>query len=336
MLKIGPYRLPNRLMLAPMAGVSDLPFRRLCKHLGAGYAVAEMQSAQPGLRRSRKSRQRADRTNESSPLAVQLLGTDPVMMAEAAGYNIEQGAQIIDINMGCPAKKVCSTWAGSALMRNEPLALEIAEAVVKAALPHGVPVTLKMRTGWSASTKNALSLAQRFEDIGIQMLTIHGRTRDQAFRGAAEYETIAEIKARVKIPVVANGDIDSPHKAAKVLAATGADALMIGRAARGQPWLFRTLEQYLSGKMPEPLRVAEVRHWLLRHLDDHYAFYGDLVGARSARKHIGWYLQRLPGDIGQRRGLRQAINGMETPGEQVAALNGYFDGLEGLVVGAGN
>jgi tRNA-dihydrouridine synthase B len=324
MFCIGPYSLKNQLLLAPMAGVTDRPFRSLCKRLGAGYAVGEMQSAKPELRNTLKSSRRADHQGESGPIAVQILGTEPLMMAEAAGYNIERGAQIIDINMGCPAKKVCSTWAGSALMRNEPLAIAIAEAVVRACEPYGVPVTLKMRTGWSQSGKNAPQLAQRFAEAGVQMLAIHGRTREQGYSGQAEYLTIAEIKARVNIPVVANGDIDSPHKAAEVLVATGADGLMIGRAAQGRPWVFRDIHGYLnSGTIPVAPLVTEVRQWLLGHLQDHYEFYGEFMGVRTARKHIGWYLQRLPDG----QALRKAINGLDSSAQQLALLNGFFDQL---------
>ena len=234
-LSIGPHALANRLFVAPMAGVTDRPFRQLCKALGAGYAVSEMVTSRKDLWNSLKTSRRANHEGEPGPIAVQIAGTDAEMMAEAARYNLDRGAQIIDINMGCPAKKVCNKWAGSALMQNEALAVEIAQAVVEACAPHGVPVTLKMRTGWCDAHRNAVVLARRFEEVGIQMLTVHGRTREQGYKGFAEYDTIAAVKAAVRVPVVANGDITSPEKARDVLAYTGADAVMIGRAAQGRP-----------------------------------------------------------------------------------------------------
>ncbi|WP_295540706.1 tRNA dihydrouridine synthase DusB, partial [uncultured Pseudacidovorax sp.] len=238
-MQIGPVTLENRLFVAPMAGVTDRPFRMLCRSLGAGYAVSEMVTSRKDLWGSLKTSRRANHDGEPGPIAVQIAGTDAAMMAEAAQYNIDRGAQVIDINMGCPAKKVCNKWAGSALMQNEALAIEIAQAVVDACAPRKVPVTLKMRTGWCQQHRNAVQLARTFEGVGIQMLTVHGRTREQGYKGHAEYDTIAAVKAAVRVPVVANGDIDSPQKARKVLAATGADALMIGRAAQGRPWIFR-------------------------------------------------------------------------------------------------
>jgi tRNA-dihydrouridine synthase B len=246
------------------------------------------------------------------------------MMAEAAHYNIERGAQIIDINMGCPAKKVCNKWAGSALMRDEPLALEIVEAVVRAASPHGVPVTLKMRTGWSFEQRNAVALARRFEDAGVQMLTVHGRTREQGYKGEAEYDTIAAVKASVQVPVVANGDITSPEKAQAVLAATGADAIMIGRAAQGRPWIFREIEHYLAtGTHRAPPLVAEVKRLLLDHLQEHYALYGDYSGVRTARKHIGWYVRGLPGG----EAFRGEMNAIEDCERQLRAVAQFFEQL---------
>lgn len=323
-LRIGPFTLKGRLLLAPMAGVTDRPFRALCKRLGAGHAVCEMLSANPTLRHTSKSSRRSDHRGESGPVAVQLLGTEPQMMAEAARWNIERGAQIIDINMGCPAKKVCSTLAGSALMRDEPLAVAIAEAVVRAAEPFGVPVTLKMRTGWDEREKNAPHLARHFEEVGIAMLTVHGRTRAQGYSGQAEYDTIARIKSLVRIPVIANGDIDSPHKAAKVLAQTGAGGLMIGRAAQGQPWIFSAMEAFLDrGEVLLPPLVSEVRAWIFEHLREHHDFYGDFMGVRTARKHIGWYLKRLPGGAG----LVQTINGLETAEAQFETLERFFERL---------
>jgi tRNA-dihydrouridine synthase B len=286
--------------------------------------VSEMVTSRKELWQSLKTSRRADHTGEPGPIAVQIAGTDAAMMAEAAAYNIDRGAQIIDINMGCPAKKVCNKWAGSALMRDEPLALEIAEAVVQAAQPHGVPVTLKMRTGWSMDHRNAVALARRFEAAGIQMLTVHGRTREQGYKGQAEYDTIAAVKAAVAVPVVANGDIDSPEKAQAVLAATGADAIMIGRAAQGRPWIFREIAHFLAtGEHRAPPLVAEVRRLLLEHLKEHYALYGDYSGVRTARKHIGWYVRGLPDG----EAFRARMNTLESSAEQLAAVVGYFDAL---------
>ena len=323
-LCIGPHALPNRLFVAPMAGVTDRPFRQLCKQLGAGYAVSEMVTSRRDLWDSLKTSRRANHEGESGPIAVQIAGTEASMMAEAALYNIDRGAQIIDINMGCPAKKVCNKWAGSALMQNEPLAVEIAAAVVAACAPRGVPVTLKMRTGWCEQQKNAVQLARQFEDAGIQMLTVHGRTREQGYRGQAEYETIAAVKDAVRVPVVANGDIDSPEKARAVLAATGADALMVGRAAQGRPWIFREIAHFLeTGQHLAPPLVAEVRRLLLAHLLDHYQLYGEASGVRSARKHIAWYVRALPGG----EALRRHINTLEDSGAQWQAVAQYFDEL---------
>ncbi|RYY52265.1 MAG: tRNA dihydrouridine synthase DusB, partial [Comamonadaceae bacterium] len=295
-MQIGPIALENRLFVAPMAGVTDRPFRMLCRTLGAGYAVSEMVTSRRELWHTLKTSRRANHDGEPGPIAVQIAGTDAAMMAEATHYNIDRGAQIIDINMGCPAKKVCNKWAGSALMRDEPLALEIVQAVVAAAAPHGVPVTLKMRTGWSEDHRNAVKLARDFESAGVQMLTVHGRTREQGYKGAAEYDTIAAVKAAVRVPVVANGDITTPQKAREVLAMTGADALMIGRAAQGRPWIFREIAHFLAtGTELAPPLVAEVRRLMLEHLQAHYALYGEYSGVRTARKHIGWYLRALPG-----------------------------------------
>ena len=301
-MQIGHIPLANRLFVAPMAGVTDRPFRQLCKALGAGYAVSEMVTSRKDLWNSLKTSRRANHEGEPGPIAVQIAGTDAPMMAEAAVYNVERGAQIIDINMGCPAKKVCNKWAGSALMQNEALAVEIAAAVVEACARYNVPVTLKMRTGWCQQHKNAVQLARAFEGVGIQMLTVHGRTREQGYKGEAEYDTIAAVKAAVKVPVVANGDITSPEKARDVLAATGADAVMVGRAAQGRPWIFREIGHFLAtGEHLAPPLVAEVRRLLLDHLQDHYHLYGELTGVRSARKHIAWYLRALPGGEALRR-----------------------------------
>ena len=307
-----------------MAGVTDRPFRQLCKRLGAGYAVSEMVTSRKDLWNSLKTSRRANHAGEPGPIAVQIAGTDAPMMAEAAVYNIERGAQIIDINMGCPAKKVCNKWAGSALMQNEPLAVEIAQAVVEAARPFNVPVTLKMRTGWCDTHRNAEQLARRFEDVGIQMLTVHGRTREQGYKGFAEYDTIAAVKQAVKLPVVANGDITSPEKARDVLAYTGADAVMVGRAAQGRPWIFREIAHFLdTGTHLAPPTVAEVRELLLEHLQDHYGLYGELTGVRSARKHIAWYVRSLPGGDE----LRRHINTINDCQAQWQAVASYFDAL---------
>ncbi|MDD5326107.1 MAG: tRNA dihydrouridine synthase DusB, partial [Polaromonas sp.] len=288
-MNIGPYALTNPLFVAPMAGVTDRPFRSLCKKLGAGYAVSEMVTSRRDLWDTLKTSRRANHEGEAAPISVQIAGTDARMMAEAAAYNIDRGAQIIDINMGCPAKKVCNKWAGSALMQDEALALRIIEAVVAACAPRSVPVTLKMRTGWSQDHKNALAIARAAQSAGVQMLAVHGRTREQGYKGRAEYDTIAAVKAALRIPVVANGDIDSPEKVRDVLACTGADAVMIGRAAQGRPWIFREVAHFLATgtHLAAPL-VVEVKRLLLDHLLDHYTLYGELTGTRTARKHIGW------------------------------------------------
>jgi tRNA-dihydrouridine synthase B len=316
-MRIGPHELPNTLFVAPMAGVTDRPFRQLCKRLGAGYAVSEMITSRKDLWGTLKTSRRADHAGEGAPIAVQIAGTEPAMMAEATAHNIAGGAQIIDINMGCPAKKVCNKWAGSALMQDEPLALAIVDAVVRAAAPHGVPVTLKMRTGWCASERNALRIARAAEGAGVAMITVHGRTREQGYKGLAEYDTVAAVKAALKIPVVANGDIDSPQKARAVLAATGADALMIGRAAQGRPWIFREVTHFLAtGELLPPPATHEVRRWLLDHLLDHYGLYGEFAGVRTARKHIGWAVRTLPGG----EVFRAFMNTLESSDAQVAAL----------------
>lgn len=323
-MHIGPYLLANNVFVAPMAGVTDRPFRQLCRSFGAGYAVSEMVTSRRDLWNSLKTSRRANHEGEPGPVAVQIAGTDAQMMADAAAYNIDRGAQIIDINMGCPAKKVCNKWAGSALMQDEPLAVAIAQAVVRACEPHGVPVTLKMRTGWSREHRNALVLARAFEDIGIRMLTVHGRTREQGYKGVAEYETIAAVKSAVRIPVVANGDVDSPEKAREVLAATGADAVMVGRAAQGQPWIFREIAHFLAtGTRLAPPLVAEVQRALLEHLQDHYGLYGEFTGVRSARKHIGWYVRTLPGG----EAFRAEMNGIEDSGAQLSAVHRFLEAL---------
>ena len=323
-MQIGPHSLPNRLFVAPMAGVTDRPFRQLCRGFGAGYAVSEMVTSRKDLWHTLKTSRRADHAGEPGPIAVQIAGTDAAMMAEAARHNIDRGAQIIDINMGCPAKKVCNKWAGSALMQDEALALSIVEAVVAACAPHGVPVTLKMRTGWCARVKNALGIARAAESAGVQMVTVHGRTREQGYKGVAEYDTIAAVKAALKIPVVANGDIDSPEKASAVLRATGADALMIGRAAQGRPWIFREVAHFLAtGQHLAPPLVLEVRRALLDHLHDHYGLYGEFSGVRSARKHIGWYVRALPGG----EDFRRRMNLVDSAAVQWQLVADYFEEL---------
>ncbi|HEB56936.1 MAG TPA: tRNA dihydrouridine synthase DusB [Gammaproteobacteria bacterium] len=317
-MKIGPYQLANNLILAPMAGVTDLPFRQLCKKLGAGMAVSEMVSSNSLLWGSKKTRRRASHAGEIEPKSVQIMGTEPAMMAEAARHNADRGAQIIDINMGCPAKKVCNVLAGSALMRDERLVSKILQAVVEAV---EIPVTLKIRTGWDHNNRNALSIAQIAEDCGIQALTIHGRTRADQYHGDAEYDTIARVKQQIHIPVIANGDIRDPEKARFVLDYTQADAIMIGRAAQGRPWIFRQIHHYLdTGEtLPEP-DLKEVRTILLGHLDNLYAFYGDYTGVRMARKHISWYSK------GQQHGaaFRQLINRVESTEDQKNMVEEFF------------
>jgi tRNA-dihydrouridine synthase B len=323
-MHIGQFALANSLFVAPMAGVTDRPFRQLCKRLGAGYAVSEMVTSRRDLWNTLKTSRRADHQGESGPIAVQIAGTDAQMMADAAVYNIDRGAQIIDINMGCPAKKVCNKWAGSALMQDETLALEIVQAVVDACTARDVPVTLKMRTGWCQTHKNAVSIARAAEQAGVSMVTVHGRTREQGYKGQAEYDTIAAVKAALRIPVVANGDIASPEKAVAVLKATGADAIMIGRAAQGAPWIFREIAHFMAtGIHLAPPLVSEVRRLLVEHLHDHYALYDSFIGVRSARKHIGWYVKDLPGG----EAFRSAMNLIDDCAGQVRAVEHYMDTL---------
>jgi len=323
-MNIGPYALANNVFVAPMAGVTDRPFRMLCKKLGAGYAVSEMVTSRRDLWDTLKTSRRANHEGEAAPIAVQIAGTDAQMMADAAAYNIDRGAQIIDINMGCPAKKVCNKWAGSALMQDETLALQIVDAVVAACAPRGVPVTLKMRTGWAQTHKNALTIARAAESAGVQMVSVHGRSREQGYKGLAEYDTIAEVKAALRIPVVANGDIDGPEKASAVLAYTGADAVMIGRAAQGRPWIFREVAHFIAtGTALAPPLVAEIKRLLLDHLLDHYTLYGEFTGVRSARKHIGWYVKSLPGG----EAFRARMNALEDGQAQWRAVEDFFDEL---------
>jgi tRNA-dihydrouridine synthase B len=317
-VRIGPHILRNNVFVAPMAGVTDRPFRQLCKELGAGYAVSEMAASNPRLWASEKSARRTDHAGEMEPKAVQIAGAVPEELAECAKFNVDRGAQIIDINMGCPVKKVCNNWCGSALLQHEDLVARILDAVVAAV---DVPVTLKFRTGWDRENKNALRIARLAENAGIQMLTLHGRTRADGYKGDAEYDTIAAVKAAVTIPVVANGDITTPEKAKYVLDYTGADAVMIGRAAQGRPWICREIDHYLRTgvHLPAPL-VAEVRELMNAHLEAHYAFYGEYVGVRTARKHIGWYVRDLPGG----EEFRQRMNLLESTAEQLAAVDGFF------------
>ena len=323
-MQIGPYTLRNNVFVAPMAGVTDRPFRQLCKELGAGYAVSEMAASDPRLWASEKTSRRINHDGEMEPKAVQIAGADPAMLAACARFNVERGAQIIDINMGCPVKKVCNSWCGSALLQDERLVGEILHAVVGAV---DVPVTLKFRTGWDRRHKNALRIARLAEDAGIAMLTLHGRTRADGYSGAAEYETIAAVKAAVSIPVVANGDVTSPQKAKQVLAQTGADAVMIGRAAQGRPWIFREVDHFLqTGELLPPPLVAEVRHLMGTHLRAHYAFYGEYMGLRTARKHIGWYVRDLPGG----EDFRRRMNRIEDCTEQLAAVDAFFESQEVL------
>jgi tRNA-dihydrouridine synthase B len=304
-----------------MAGVTDRPFRQLCKRLGAGYAVSEMVASNPRLWGTEKSLRRTDHRGEVEPIAVQIAGADPALMADAARYNVERGAQIIDINMGCPAKKVCNAAAGSALLANEPLVEAIVDAVVRAV---DVPVTLKIRTGVDPEHRNALTIARIAEDAGIRALAVHGRTRACAYVGPVEYDTIRAVKAAVRIPVIANGDIAAPEEAKRVLEHTGADAIMIGRAAQGRPWIFREIRHYLdTGRHLPPPTVEEARGEILRHLGDHYAFYGEAAGVRIARKHLGWYTKDLEGGDA----FRREVNGFEASEEQIAAVGRFFDTL---------
>lgn len=316
--QIGRHKLENNLILAPMAGVTDRPFRQLCKELGAGMAVSEMVSSNSLMRKSAKTLRRANHEGESLPRSVQIAGADPNMMAEAARFNEAEGAEIIDINMGCPAKKVCNTLAGSALLRDEPLVTRILEATVRAV---SIPVTLKIRTGWDNNNKNGIDIAKIAELSGIQALAVHGRTRSCFFKGDAEYETIAMIKNAVSIPVIANGDIETPEKAKLVLEQTKADGIMIGRAAQGRPWIFREIAHYLkTGEyLPEPTPF-EIKTILLKHLENLYQFYGEHTGTMVARKHVSWYSR---GQDGSAR-FRDHFNRIETPEEQVIAIETFF------------
>ncbi len=319
MFQIGPYTIDSQAILAPMAGVTDRPFRQLCKRMGAGLVVSEMVTSDTRLWKSRKSTYRLNHSGETEPRSVQIAGGDPEMMAEAAVMNVARGAQIIDINMGCPAKKVCNKAAGSALLKDEPLVSDILHKVVAAV---DVPVTLKIRTGWNPDNRNGLTVARIAEDAGIQALAVHGRTRSCGYKGSAEYDTIAAIADALSIPVFANGDITTPHKAAEVLTQTGCDAVMIGRAAQGQPWLFREIDHYLrTGTILPPPELSEIREILLAHLQELHNFYGEYMGVRIARKHVGWYLQNKTNGSS----FRKQFNIIETAADQAAAIEEYFD-----------
>lgn len=317
-MQIGSYTLKNKLIVAPMAGVTDRPFRQLCKRMGAAMAVSEMVSSNSLLYGSEKTRRRACHDGEVKPVSVQIAGADPVMMAQAARHNADQGAEIIDINMGCPAKKICNVMAGSALLKDESLVSRILDAVVQAV---DIPVTLKIRTGWDTQHKNAITVARIAESAGIQALAIHGRTRACAYRGQAEYDTIAAVKTSIRIPIIANGDITTPEKAREVLEYTGADAVMIGRAAQGRPWIFREIDHYLTtGSFLPPPEVAEIQRVLIDHLHELYHFYGEYSGVRIARKHISWYTRGLAGSAA----FRHAMNRLATVEEQLAATQQFF------------
>jgi len=317
-MHIGPYQLKNNLIVAPMAGVTDRPFRMLCKRMGAGMAVSEMVASNSLLYGSEKTKRRANHEGEAGPVSVQIVGADAQMLAQAAKYNVDHGAQIIDINMGCPAKKICNVMAGSALLQNESLVAQLLEAVVGAV---DVPVTLKIRTGWDKQNRNAIRIARIAEAAGIQALAIHGRTRACAYTGEAEYDTIAAVKASVHIPIIANGDITTPEKARHVLKHTGADAVMIGRAAQGRPWLFREIDYFLKTGtyLPAP-QIGEIHRVLLAHVHELYSFYGEHTGLRVARKHISWYTKGLACSAQ----FRHRMNQLESPAGQLAAVDDFF------------
>jgi tRNA-dihydrouridine synthase B len=321
-MRIGNHQLKNNLIVAPMAGVTDRPFRMLCKRMGAGMAVSEMVASNSLLYGSEKTLRRANHEGEVDPISVQIVGADPKMLADAARHNVDNGAQIIDINMGCPAKKICNVMAGSALLQNEPLVKTLLEAVVGAV---DVPVTLKIRTGWDKDNRNAVNIAKIAESSGVQALAIHGRTRACAYRGDAEYDTIKAVKDSVNIPIIANGDITTPEKAQHVLQYSGADAVMIGRAAQGRPWIFREIEHFLlTGEHLTPPEISEIHQVLLEHLHDLYAFYGEHTGLRVARKHISWYTKGLVGSAA----FRHQMNRLESIAEQLQTVNDFFDILQ--------
>ncbi|MDD2934110.1 MAG: tRNA dihydrouridine synthase DusB [Methylotenera sp.] len=321
-MQIGHHILKNNLVVAPMAGVTDRPFRQLCKKMGAGLAISEMVTSNSLLYGSEKTLRRANHEGEVNPISVQIAGADPKMMAEAAKHNVDNGAQIIDINMGCPAKKICNVMAGSALLKDEPLVAQILRAVVNAV---DVPVTLKIRTGWDKQNRNAVQIAKMAEDLGVQALAMHGRTRACAYMGEAEYDTIAAVKQAIRIPLIANGDITTPEKAKFVLDYTRADAVMIGRAAQGRPWIFREIEHYLTtGTHLLPPTVDEIHTVMFEHLHDLYDFYGDLTGMRMARKHISWYTKGLAGSAQ----FRHSMNTLQTIELQLQAINDFFAELK--------
>jgi tRNA-dihydrouridine synthase B len=321
-MQIGPYRIDPPVVLAPMAGVTDKPFRLLCKRLGAGLAVSEMTASDPRLWHTRKSLKRMDHDGEPEPVSVQIAGYDPQMLAEAARFNVDNGAQIIDINMGCPAKKVCNVWSGSALLQDEPLVARIVKAVVDAV---DVPVTLKIRTGWDRQNKNALTIARIAQDRGIAALAVHGRTRADKYEGAAEYDTISAVKQAVSIPVLANGDIVTPQQAKHVLDITGADAVMIGRGAQGRPWIFREVAHYLAtGELLPELAPGDVAAILIDHLQQLYTFYGEQAGVRIARKHLGWYAK----DRLENAAFRDVVNRAQSADDQLRLTRQYFDTLQ--------
>jgi tRNA-dihydrouridine synthase B len=321
-VQIGKHILKNNLVVAPMAGVTDRPFRQLCKKMGAGLAVSEMVTSNSLLYGSEKTKRRANHEGEVDPISVQIAGADPKMMAEAARHNVDNGAQIIDINMGCPAKKICNVMAGSALLKDEPLVAQILKAVVNAV---DVPVTLKIRTGWDKNNRNAVQIAKMAEDLGVQALAMHGRTRACLYTGDAEYDTIAAVKQAIKIPLIANGDITTPEKAKFVLDYTGADAVMIGRAAQGRPWIFREIDHFIkTGERLPPPEVTEIRSVMLAHLHDLYAFYGELTGMRMARKHISWYTKGLKDSAN----FRHSMNTLQTIDLQLSAIDAFFNHLQ--------
>ena len=327
-MNIGPYQLVSPVILAPMAGITDQPFRQLCRQLGAGLAVSEMVSSNPDLRNSRKTQLRLNHKDESAPISVQIAGTEAQQMADAARYNMDRGAQIIDLNMGCPAKKVCNVAAGSALLKDEKKVADILQAVVNAV---DIPVTLKIRTGWDKENKNAVDIAKIAESSGIQALTIHGRTRECKFNGKVEYDTIAEVKTSIQIPVIANGDIDSPEKAKQVLDYTNADAIMIGRAAQGRPWIFREINYFLeTGQILAPPELDEISELLQNHLINLHLFYGEYMGVRIARKHINWYCKQQQGA----EEFRKRINTIENPAQQLAEVVAFFQKQKELNIAA--
>lgn len=320
-MNIGRIKLSSPWILAPMAGVTDKPFRLLCKELGAGYAVSEMLTSDVRLWKTKKSVARMDHDGEPDPIGVQIAGADPQGLSEAAKLNVDHGAQIIDVNMGCPAKKVCNAWSGSALMQDEFLVARILSAVVKAV---DVPVTVKIRTGWSLDNRNGVRIAEIAENCGVAMIAVHGRTRDMMYSGNAEYDTIAEIKSRVRVPVVANGDIDSPMKAVEVMTRARVDGVMIGRAAQGRPWIFKQIHQYLATGQPPPEPTPDEIHRLLhRHLTKLYELYGEESGVRIARKHLGWYAKGRSEAETFRRDVNQALSAAT----QLRISKDYFDML---------